>query len=228
MARMGRTLAIHWAATTYGTWLHGDPRGSWRNGRLIGPDLYLEAAARASMSADAVVLDDIERQLVAESFGSVVREQGHRIHAATVQPTHVHLVLAPLKENLTTVVARLKRRSAAAVLAQRRRWADTDHSPARMAGLYSRPILGREYAPRVVGRNPPQLAIPRSLWTAGKFPVFIFDELHVCNAIEYVRDHNRRLGLPPDPFEWLEPLYPPGDRMGERFFPSEANVHPPL
>jgi hypothetical protein len=76
-----------------------------------------------------------------------------------------------------------------------------------MAGLNSRAILARR-----------SIAVPRSLWTAGKFPVYIFDEQHLINAIEYVRDHNRRIGLPADPFDWIEPLYPAGDIAGERCY----------
>jgi REP element-mobilizing transposase RayT len=207
---MGNTLGIHWAATTHGTWLHGDPRGSWLNGRLIGPDPYLEAESRARMSHDAVLMDAVERTIVAEQFGEIVRKQRHRVLAATVQAAHVHLVFAPLRENIDTVVARLKRRSAAAVLERRRELCN----PARMAGLYSRVILARP-AP-----------VPRSLWTSGKFPVFIFDELHLMNAIEYVRDHNRRIGLPADPFDWIDPLYPAGDMAGERCYRSTVYEEP--
>jgi hypothetical protein len=203
---MGTTLAIHWAATTHGTWLHGDPRGSWRNGRLIGPDPYLEAECRARMNGTAVVLDSMERSIVAEQFGQVVHERRHQVLAATVQATHIHLVFAPLFEHIDTVVARFKRRSAAAVLARRRE----SCLPAKMAGLYSRAILAR------------RIAVPRSLWTAGKFPVFIFDDFHLINAIEYVRDHNRRIGLPADPFDWIDPHYPPPDRAWERCWRTDV------
>jgi REP element-mobilizing transposase RayT len=223
---MGNTLAIHWAATTHGTWLHGDPRGSWRNGRLIGRDPYLELEVRARMSHDAVVLDTVERALIAEAFGIVVKEQCFRVFAATVQATHVHLVLGPLHEDLDTVIARFKRRSAATVLKRRRelcrvrdpanpaKMAGLSPKPAKMAGLYSRAILAR------------QQTVPRSLWTAGKFPVFIFNEDHLMNAIEYVRDHNRRKGLPADPFEWIDPLYPPGEMVGERCHRSSLCEEP--
>jgi REP element-mobilizing transposase RayT len=116
---------------------HGDPRGSWHNGRFVGPDPYLEAATRAGLTADAVVLSAVEREIVAKAFGEVIREQGHRVYAAAIQETHVHLIFAPLRENLTNVVARLKRRSTMAV---HERW----QHPARMAGLYSRAILARQ------------------------------------------------------------------------------------
>jgi hypothetical protein len=199
---MGRTLAIHWAATTHGTWLHGDPRGSWREGRLIGPNPYLEADTRARMSGTAVVLDETECALVAAEFGRVVRGQRHRVLAATIQATHIHLVLGPLREPIDTVIARLKRRSAGVVIGRRR--AMLEGTPAGTAGLYSRAVPAR------------RVHVPRSLWTAGKFPVYIFDEQHLANAIEYVRDHNRRNGMDGDPFDWIDPIYPAATTVGER------------
>jgi hypothetical protein len=201
---MGRTLVIHWAATTHGTWLHGDLRGSWRDGRLIGPDPYLEADTRARMGDTAVLLDETERALVAAEFGRVVRGQRHRVLAATVQATHVHLVLAPLREPIDTVIARLKRRSAGVVIGRRRALANAAGTPAGTEGLYSRAVPARS------------VQVPRSLWTAGKSPVFIFDELHLANAIEYVRDHNRRNGMEADPYDWIDPPYPAVTTIGER------------
>jgi hypothetical protein len=59
----------------------------------------------------------------------------------------------------------------------------------------SRTVLG---ARRTAGR-----AVDRSLWTEGQFPVFIFDEMHLENAVEYVREHNRRIGRDSDPYPWL-------------------------
>jgi REP element-mobilizing transposase RayT len=191
---MSRTLGIHWAATTHGTWLHGDVRGSWLKGRLIGPDPSLEFACRDSLNETSVVLTDAEQRLVADEFGKIVRDHRVSVFAATIQATHVHLILAPLRENIKTVIARFKYRSAAAVLAKR---------PAETAGLYSRAVSAR-----------------RSLWTAGKFPVFMFDEHHLINAIEYVRDHNRRGGLVADPFDWIQPLFLAGKVTGERMMRS--------
>ena len=63
---MSRTLAIHWIATTFGTWLHGDPRGSWKTGKLIGPDPFLEESIRERLTTDSVVLSP-ELQLIQEA-----------------------------------------------------------------------------------------------------------------------------------------------------------------
>jgi REP element-mobilizing transposase RayT len=195
MRRMSETLGIHWTATTHGTWLHGDPRGSWRDGRLIGPDPFLEESIRVRTTHDAILLDLHERQQLAAKLGEVVRERRYRAFAATVQAAHVHIVFAPIPESIKTAIARLKRRTAAFLLAARR---DAVHSN-----------------------------IPRSLWTEGQFPIFIFHDYHLINAIEYVRDHNRRAGLPPDPFDWIEPLYPPGEFIGERMCFNRLCERPP-
>ena len=194
---MGKTLAIHWIATTHGSWLHGDRRGSWRLGRLIGADPVLEADAEARMSGDATRLDAANRQSVAAALGEALTEHRQRAFAATVQATHVHVVLAPLREDIRNVIARLKRRATMAVHA---------NSPAILAGAFN------------TGQN------GRSLWAAGRFYEFIFDDSHLANLIEYVRDHNRRVGLPPDPYEWIEPLFPAAETAGERVRRSDANA----
>jgi REP element-mobilizing transposase RayT len=95
--------------------------------------------------------------------------------AATIQATHCHLILAPLKEHIDNVVARLKYRSASAVLQQRRK------NLTGTVGLCS------------------------SLWTYGKFITFIYSHSHLQNAVGYVRRHNERDGLPADPYDWIAP-----------------------
>jgi REP element-mobilizing transposase RayT len=163
-------LAVHWITTTFGTWLHGDPRGSWINGKLCGPDPFLEAFIEKRLSRKSVVLSGSEMDAVSEVIGRVVEEQRLTALAATVHPTHVHLILAPPKIPIKTVIATLKYRTSCEVLATR-----------RAAG-------------RPVGR---------SLWTEGQFPVFIFNERHLENAVEYVREHNRRVDRDSDPYWWL-------------------------
>ena len=172
---MNRTHGIHWIATTFGTWLHGDPRGSWRDGKLIGPDPFLEEAIRGRMTADAVVLSGIEIMLVAVVMGQAVRDKRWRVYAATIQPTHTHIVFAPLRDPIKDVIATLKYRSARQIISLRRNM---------------------------------RVEVGRSLWTEGQFPRFVYSVDHLGNAIEYVRDHNRRTGRPADPYEWIEPLYP--------------------
>lgn len=155
---MHPVLGIHWIATTHGTWLHGDPQGSWLQGKLIGPDPFLETMVRENMTHDAVVLSDQECNLIERTIGVTCAEQGHVILAQTVQPTHVHVVLAPMAERIVNVVARLKRRASMEVLQLRRERGGID--------------------------------VPRTLWTAKRFVVFITDDAHLQNTIAYVERHN--------------------------------------
>ncbi|QNN23771.1 hypothetical protein HED60_16340 [Planctomycetales bacterium ZRK34] len=171
---MGRTLGVHWIATTHGTWLHGDVRGSWRDGRLIGADPFAESAIRGRMTHDAVVLDVVEMMTVATSFGQTMREGGHRVYAATVQATHVHVVFGPLDTDVSALIAKLKYRAACEILQARRNMRRDD--------------------------------VPRSLWTKGQFPVFIFETDHLHNAVEYVRRHNTQAGRAAEPYDWIEVL----------------------
>ncbi len=121
---MQHTLGIHWIATTHDTWLHGDPRNSWQHGRLIGPDPFLQASIEKRMQHDAVILNPTEVLVVASIIGSLCRSHGHTVYAATFQPTHLHVVLAPLIEDVKTVIARFKKQSANVVLNVRRKMGD--------------------------------------------------------------------------------------------------------
>ncbi|MCE9531225.1 MAG: transposase [Planctomycetes bacterium] len=164
------THGIHWIATTFGTWLHGDPRGSWRDGKLLGPDPFLEAAIQSRMTADAMALSEEEISLVAKTFGEAVIEHSWPVYAATVHPTHTHIVFAPMRDDIAKVIATLKKRSANIVMEHHRK--------------QGKPV-------------------GRSLWTEGQFPVFIFDERHLENAIAYVQEHNLRVGRRVDPYPWI-------------------------
>jgi len=118
---MSHLLAIHWIATTHGTWLHGDPRGSWHQGKRIGPDPLLESTIRRRMTRDAIVLSQEECNLVAQTIRKVCCERDHTILTMAVEPTHTHVLFAPLEEPLKTVVARLKRKASMEVWAARRK-----------------------------------------------------------------------------------------------------------
>ncbi len=134
-----------------------------------------EDALKHRMAHDTLVLSAGEVVCVTAEIGHTITEQRHRVYAATFHPTHLHIVFAPLPEDVTTTIARLKKRSADLILPVRRNRGDDR----------------------------------KHLWTQGQFPVFIFNEDHLHNAIEYVRRHNTRIGKPPDPYDWITPLFPP-------------------
>ncbi len=81
--------------TTYGTWLPGDERGwferrrGWRE-----PNERRSFASALLMSADAVILTPMQRELV----GSVIAEhstfRGWALHAVNCRTNHVHVVVS--------------------------------------------------------------------------------------------------------------------------------------
>ena len=119
------TLAIHFIWTTYGTWLPGDERGHWSplydlygkiqaaGNRLNLPDEWTREVARERMVESEKVLSADETTLLAPLIG---RTAGFRAHAAAIEPTHVHLLTGPLRENVARVAGRLKGSTSSALL----------------------------------------------------------------------------------------------------------------
>jgi len=88
-------LAYHITWTTYGTWLSGDERG-WVKGGEPGvrdADPVIEAAMRARMSDDPVVLTDEQRELVETTIRKHAAVRGWHIHTLNVRTNHVHVVV---------------------------------------------------------------------------------------------------------------------------------------
>jgi hypothetical protein len=142
---MSQTRGLHWIVTTHGTWLHGDPRGSWHRGRLIGPDPFLEQSTRSRMTADAVVLDVIEQQLVAATFGTVVAQHSLITYSATIHATHAHVVFAPFEIAVEQLVATLKYRSARAVKQHRLQLGQATSRSVWTKGQFVRYLLDDEH-----------------------------------------------------------------------------------
>jgi valyl-tRNA synthetase len=86
--------------TTYGTWLHGDERGSVdRQQNLPGEPYVLgdEQRERAEFSQQhqpAVTLEPQQRQVVQQTIREVCQHRGWTLHAAHVRTNHVHVVVS--------------------------------------------------------------------------------------------------------------------------------------
>jgi REP element-mobilizing transposase RayT len=86
--------------TTYGTWLHGDERGTvdyYHN--TYGSDRLGESPKRKNivskrLSNDAVVLDDKSRSLIHHVIIDVSAYRGWTLHAVNVRTNHVHVVVS--------------------------------------------------------------------------------------------------------------------------------------
>ena len=85
---------------TYGTWLHGDARGSVdRDHNLYGtplrdPHRGLQQAERRCLKRAAVTLNARQREVVAETIRAVCRKRGWSLSALNVRTTHFHAVIA--------------------------------------------------------------------------------------------------------------------------------------
>jgi REP element-mobilizing transposase RayT len=93
-------LAYFITYTTYGTWLHGDERGSVddRHNAVdtawIDPDPDRYSAERAKMTQDAYRLDAARRAIVLDAIVEECRFRGWDLLAAHVRTNHVHMVIA--------------------------------------------------------------------------------------------------------------------------------------
>lgn len=86
--------------TTYGTRLHGDPRGSVdRRHNLVGtpllaPSPVRQAAALAKLNFAPCVLDAPARRVVDETIREVCAHKHWKLLALNVRTNHVHLLVA--------------------------------------------------------------------------------------------------------------------------------------
>ena len=130
---MKATYHLIW--TTYGTWLPGDERG-WIKKKCLGiqpPDSVREYEARGLMVEDAVVLTDLQRDLVEHTIRDHCRIRNWYLHAVNARSNHIHVVVTA-DRNPDDVMDQLKAwcsrklsdaaglTSAVAIKAGRKRW----------------------------------------------------------------------------------------------------------
>lgn len=106
----------HITFSCYGTWLHGDERGSHdrkatslRN-KHIAPDPALEAQMRRRMTHAVVVLNGPMRRCVREAIVQHCGFREWKLHALSVRTNHVHVVLTTF-ENVSRVLNQIKGRA---------------------------------------------------------------------------------------------------------------------
>ena len=86
---------------TYGTWLHGDERGSidTHDGyNIVGADrrpanVNLETMMRTNMRSKPVRLKKAQQRVVHQAIQEVCKYRDFTLYALNVKPTHTHLVV---------------------------------------------------------------------------------------------------------------------------------------
>lgn len=136
-------LAYMLTFTAYGTWLHGDERGSvdrWNNtlgNEALAPDPRRnEYVSQFRLKAPPFRLDAVARLIVTEAIRYVCERRDWALHAVNVRTNHVHAVVSGserLEAILTAPKAWSTRRLAEAGVVQRSRPVWTRHGSTRYA-----------------------------------------------------------------------------------------------
>ena len=85
---------------TYGTWLHGDDRGSVdRHHNTFGnmtlpPDAKKSASEQALLKGDFLILNESRRENVGKTIRAVCDFKGWHVLALNVRTNHVHIVIS--------------------------------------------------------------------------------------------------------------------------------------
>jgi REP element-mobilizing transposase RayT len=87
---------------TYGTWLHGDERGSvdTHNRRNIYglpdvvPNKNLENLMQKNMKSQQFLLNEIQRKSVEETVKEFCEHKNYQLHAVNARTNHVHAVIS--------------------------------------------------------------------------------------------------------------------------------------
>lgn len=96
---MPAPIAFFLTWTCYGTWLHGDDRGSVDASHnqfatpLLAPSVKRLAIDQARLKYPPVTLDPAARAIVDQTIRKHVAVRAWRLHACNVRSNHVHVVL---------------------------------------------------------------------------------------------------------------------------------------
>jgi len=96
---MDKPLAYFLTFTCYGTWLHGDERGSVDREHnapgtpVLQPDATRRASEQEDLDQSPYLLDQAHRQVALQALCEIARRKSWLLHAAHVRSNHIHLVV---------------------------------------------------------------------------------------------------------------------------------------
>ncbi len=194
-------LAYHVIFTAYGFWLPNDPRGSWsdtiRSWELLrfGPatktttrasvaatshDHAARRAAKQTLKYNPVSFTDSQIHAIADGFVSAIARSKFTLHACSILPTHVHLVL------------------------DRPRY-EVEKARNQLKGQASKALLQKKLHPfpDIIQRNNQ----PHSPWADEGWDVYLNTPADITRAIRYVQNNPLKEHRPAQPWSFLTP-YP--------------------
>jgi REP element-mobilizing transposase RayT len=180
-------LAFHVMFGAYGFWLPNDPRGSWsdfvasfeldRAGpatkvttrqSLAGQphDHHLRLEAKKHLKFPPVPLDGLQARAVGEGFKQALEEGSYLLHACTILPEHVHLVIGRHARRFGQIVGHLKARATQRLFAENL-WADQQRPvwAERFWKVFLDTPPAVQRAIEYVEQNPLKEGKPRQRWT---------------------------------------------------------------
>jgi len=169
-------LAYHITFGTYGTRLHGDPRGTVDRKAnkpgdpIIGAEPDWERMERSTLRFPSVLLDAGSRSFIDSVVPSLCDRGGWELHVCAAKPDHVHVLLTTSRE------AKPVRRWLKTWLSQALNERLNSEPPAEGADRDHRSRLGNEGGE---DRN-------RPWWSKGGSIKWVWDENYFDNVYSYI------------------------------------------
>jgi REP element-mobilizing transposase RayT len=116
-------IAFHITFGTYGTRLHGDPRGTvdrrhnFYGDPIIGADADWQREEQVSLKFPVVLLDDQQRRFIESTIPAICDRGTWKLHVCAAKEDHVHTVLSTSSDG--QVVRRLLKRWLSDAVSQR-------------------------------------------------------------------------------------------------------------
>jgi REP element-mobilizing transposase RayT len=192
---------FHIILSTYGFWLPNDPRGSWsdfvrrwelvRFGKATKVDTresvaaakhddQLRRAAKLALKYPEVRLTGRQALSIAMGFKRTIEESNYVVHACSVLPQHIHLVMGPHERDIWRVIGHLKARA-------------------------TQQLIADELHPLIKYREPN--GNTPSPWARKGWVVYIFSAAHLRRAIRYVEENPLKENKPRQRWSFVTP-YP--------------------
>ena len=156
-------FAYHITFTTYGTWLHGDKRGSvdkqhnqYRSA-FVSPNAGLRKKEQANLKNPSVILNKNIREAVLKAILQVCGHRGWDAHAVHVRSNHIHIVVSGKEK------------------------------PEKMM------VDFKAYATKTIRKNSNNQAIFRKYWSRHGSAKYLWTKENLVSTVDYVKNRQGKI-----------------------------------